>query len=36
MVHDMSRWTFVDWVVTLGPFVIIAGIGYAAYQRSKP
>jgi len=36
MEHGMRSWTLLDWAVTLGPFIIIAGIGYAAYQRSKP
>jgi hypothetical protein len=31
----MSRWTFVDWVVTLGPFLILTAAGFAAYHRAR-
>jgi hypothetical protein len=35
MEHGMNRWTLLDWVVTLAPFLILTAAGYAAYHRSK-
>jgi hypothetical protein len=31
----MTRWTFLDWVFTVGPFIILAGVAWSAVRRSR-
>jgi hypothetical protein len=31
----MTRWTFLDWVVTVAPFIILAGVAWSADRRSR-
>jgi hypothetical protein len=31
----MTRWTFLDWVFTVAPFIILAGVAWSAVRRSQ-